>query len=313
MTENTQKFVFKEFSKDKVRNMSHTEHIDEKAEIINQAVVEHFDNITNEDEASEQEPATKVAADKSMQDLTENSQDNAEAENTIQVQENIIPVLDVEQIKEEEYKKGYEAAKQESQAIIDQLKQDNQFIAILSEKINNFAIKDEYAKDLLNQIRDIVNLVAEKLYKELPTNFTNLLTEYISNLIQDNNKIGFIVIKIHPERKKLTEDVLELDKIEESKKAAIKIIEDDNLNTDDCLVEWNNGRWEYKIEQISAEIDKILKNAIAGKNSKEIESRDEIIAENTEIVAKMPQPDDAQQAAEVSNNQIAEKQEDNTD
>ena len=247
--ENTEKFVFKELSKEHLAKSSQGDDAQEQDNIINKAVEKHFDDITT-DGKNEINPEQKL-------------------EQAVQESEEVIPVLDIAKIKEDEYEKGYKAAKTEDEIIIGNLKSEINLAKNIDNKLSTIEMPTDISDELTNLICQIIHEVANKLYRTLPIKFDKLLSEYLTNLINDNHKVGYIKIKIHPSQLDITNKILELDEMDKTKKELIKIVKDDNLNTDDCEVEWNNGHLEYKIEQIIKEIDTILDVKVKTKPKKE--------------------------------------------
>ena len=92
--------------------------------------------------------------------------------------------------------------------------------------------------------------------KSIPNNFDQLFQENFIPIIQHGISIGNVQIKLHSSQKELAAKIIASHIKDHISK--IKLIEDDNLNTDEVKVEYANGIFQYKNDEIFTAVDKII-------------------------------------------------------
>lgn len=165
---------------------------------------------------------------------------------------------DIEKIKQEYYKKGFEAAEIElnpkiQKAIIEQ-KSIEKFITEIEEL---HKLKEEFNKSLENELLNIIQIICSKLYLSLPKSFPQMFNENFRGIIAKSSTNPPISIKINPQSKEQLEEIIKQN-VPSPLQGDIKIIIDDNLDTLDCQVSIENTLLEYNQKQIWEEIDKII-------------------------------------------------------
>ena len=164
--------------------------------------------------------------------------------------------VDIEKISQESYQKGYETAKSEMNELLNNKQIEQEFCQLLTEILTKINIEQNINQELCSKISLIIQSTLKHLYKSIPTNFDALFQEHFLQIIKDGAKSNPITITIHNSRKELVAQIIS-EHIKDNI-ARIKLIEDDNLNTDDIKIAYENGIFEYKIDEIAATIDKII-------------------------------------------------------
>jgi hypothetical protein len=164
--------------------------------------------------------------------------------------------IDIEQIKLEKYEEGYKKAKEEFEALLAQKEAEDLVFANLTEKLNTLNITEEVTKNIALEVEEIIKTILNQLSKTLPTNFAKLFEENFISIIQHGISLGNIEIRTHSSKKEIAAKII-AEQLKDNI-SRIKLLEDDNLNTDDIKIDYGNGQFQYKDEEITAAIDRII-------------------------------------------------------
>lgn len=169
---------------------------------------------------------------------------------------------DIEAIKQQEYQRGFADAKaqleaESEQRVAEQSEQD-QFLQKLLEKLNEIVPEPDFEEKVAKLAAEAISGIAKKLHLVLPVDFEEIISRGLIDKLKKFYKEGDVIITIHPERYELCSQILQLDSIPARFKDNIKILQDENLLLDDCILDWKNTRLEYSKEQLSEEIDLII-------------------------------------------------------
>lgn len=229
------KFIFRELPKAAVANPNDCtlEYVYNQEEIITTAVTQHLQTIIS----------------------AENAGDTALDILDIQEQHEV----DIEQIKTENYNKGFEEAKNTYESTIESLKADHNFVDLLNKQLLSIAPSaTDIDKQLIEISIQILNKITSKLHMALPVNFEQILHSEILNSIKKFYKEGQIQLTIHPSKQESCTNILCLDNLPSKLKDNIHVVTDDTIGENDCRAEWSNTRLEYNQAQLDDEISKIL-------------------------------------------------------
>jgi flagellar biosynthesis/type III secretory pathway protein FliH len=181
-------------------------------------------------------------------------------------QEAIVPeqaAVNLEEIKQQSYQEGYAACQIELQKVIDELSEHKNLYELLKLKlleVNNLEAEQNYKNQLIELFINIISQIGSKLYLILPTSFEQILREKVESIIENYYKNGFIKIIVHPNKVSDTENIIQHEKanILGDKLKNFSIISDNNLSENDCILEWDNSRFEFQVSKLQKEIDNIL-------------------------------------------------------
>lgn len=170
--------------------------------------------------------------------------------------------LDIESIKQQEYKRGYEQAKaelEEQASLRDKVDVSNKELAdVLKERLNTIVPEADFNEKVARLSAEAISGIAKKLHLVLPVNFEEIICKGLIDKLNKFYKEGKVTIKIHPERYEYCSQILQSDSIPAKFKDNFKIEQDDKITVDDCSVEWEDTILEYSKEQLSEEIDIII-------------------------------------------------------
>lgn len=225
------KFIFKDFPTESVvhKTVDSTES-EIQDQLIAGAVVQHLETI--------------VPAD------TTSTVQASETHDAVQEE------IDLTKIRAESYSLGYEEAKRETEPLIEQLKSDLHFSTILHQQLDVIAPKNDIDKQLLTFSVECIKTIADRLLLSLPVEFDKILLNEMLSITHKFYKEGQITIRVHTNRLEYSEDLIKSDA--RIKPENVNIVVDDNLGSNDCVVEWDETRLEYDQERIKLEIDRIF-------------------------------------------------------
>jgi hypothetical protein len=164
--------------------------------------------------------------------------------------------IDIEQVKLEKYEEGYKKAKEELEPLLARKEAEDNFLEKLNAKLDSLNITEEVTGNIAEEIIEIIQAILKPLNKALPTNFEKVFGEHFIPIIQKGISIGNIEIRSHSSKKEIIAKII-AERVKDNI-SRIKLIEDDNLNTDDIKVDYGNGQFQYKNDEILAAIDKII-------------------------------------------------------
>lgn len=236
------KFEFENFSKDLVvndhaDNKNQTEEL--KVEAINQAVRSHIQTITD------QEPKSPTTAQANVTTIAEKK-------------EFIEPQIDINSIKKKAFDEGYAQAKKEYEEKINLLQQEHSFDNLLSQKMEQILPDESYKNDLKNFTYEILKMLAEKLYKSLPSNFEEIIKSLIKQMQDNLVKAPSITFTVNPEQIDITKEKLEIGNLPENLQGRVKVTASDKLLLNDVEVHYNSTKIVYSQENVLAEISAII-------------------------------------------------------
>jgi flagellar biosynthesis/type III secretory pathway protein FliH len=224
-----EKFIFQELPKNLVVNFHDNHEIDyNKDELINHVITQHLQTIVTE----ENDSADEI--------------------------DDIATEVDLDQIRLESYNKGLDDAKINYEKIISELQSENNLSELLQEKILEIAPKLNLDNQVAKLTSQIITNIAKKIYLILPVDFEQTLRLGLLDKLKKIYKEGQIKLSVNPERYDFCNNILQTENLPVKLKENIHIIKDDDINIDDCRLEWSNTILEYNHEQISVEIEKIL-------------------------------------------------------
>lgn len=100
--------------------------------------------------------------------------------------------------------------------------------------------------------------IAKKICLILPVDFEQALRAQLLKTIQKFYNEGKVKIIIHPTQAQFCNNILHTSDLPPKLKDHLQIVEDSNINKNNCRLEWNDSSFEYSPEQLSSEIQSIL-------------------------------------------------------
>ncbi|MDC0865273.1 FliH/SctL family protein [Rickettsiaceae bacterium] len=166
--------------------------------------------------------------------------------------------VDIEKIKQDAYESGKKDAGVKYEETIERLKSNNSLAELLHEKLSSIVPSVKIDEQVTKLSAEAISGITKKLHLILPANFEEIIKDGLIKKLEGFYTEGDISLTVNPSKKDFCTKSLQSDAISSKFKDNFQIIEDSNLGTDDCKLEWNNTRLEYNKEQINAEIDKII-------------------------------------------------------
>lgn len=236
------KFELEELPKSAVVNSNVHSKDQETMQLINEVVTEHISKIVDE-----------VTIDESSDEIKKNFN------NEPAVVASIEPVINIEQVKQESYNKGLEEAASKYEPMLADLAANNDFSELLRQQLSSIIPEEEVDSQISKISAEAIVGIAKKLHLILPANFEEIIRIGLIEKLKNFYKEGSITITIHPGRYDFCKEILQSDTIPSKFKDNFQIVQDDKVGEDDCRLDWADTRLEYKQEQLTAEIDKIVK------------------------------------------------------
>lgn len=226
-----EKFLFQELPKNSVVNSHDNQEMDYKDELINHVITQH------------------------LQTIVPGATDDAEV---IDEPENDEKELTIDEIKDESYNRGLDDAKANYEKVISELQIENNLSELLREKLSEISSDVNLDLQVAKITSQIISNIAKKIYLILPVDFEQILKSELLQSLKKIYKEGQITLSVNPVKYDFCKNLLQVENLPAKLKENIQVIKDDNIETDDCKVEWGNTSLEYNQQQISAEIEKIL-------------------------------------------------------
>lgn len=226
-----EKFLFQELPKNSVVNAHDNQEMDYKDELINHVITQHLQTII-------------PGADEGIEE--EETEEELEKESTI------------DEIKAESYNQGLNDAKANYEKVISELQINNNLVEVLHEKLSEISSDINLDLQVAKITSHIISNIAKKIYLILPVDFEQILK---SELLQSLKKIyreGHISLSVNPSKYDFCKNILQIESLPVKLKENISVIKDEDMEADDCKIEWENTSLEYNKQQIAIEIEKIL-------------------------------------------------------
>lgn len=229
------KFVYSEFDKKGLIETISNKETNSEA-LIHNAIITHFSNVVNEA-----------------------SGEDAESKSIITTHP-IYSLDAIEKLKSESFDLGYKKAQEEFANNILQEKETNDkdltFLSKLKEITESITVKDindEYVSFTANLVEEVIS----KLKSDVPANFKQVVQSLIDTLLTNSYKKGEIRIMVNGSREEYTKQILQHETLQNSFDA-IKLVIDNNLASDDCVVEYENTKLIFDRNIICNDINNII-------------------------------------------------------
>lgn len=231
-----QKFVFQDLFSHKVVNKSSNSK-DERDDIIAEAFTQHLEGVISDKETSGID-IPQVSYEFSLEDL--------------------------ERAKREGYDEGLKRAAEDLEFEIERLKAELKITKKLGEAIKSFKANESSYDGAVQFTCDILRSIVNKLYLVLPVDFEQLFLHEISDVIKRFKKDGLVTLRtgfgvIDKAKAILTSSGL----------SDVEVIFDDDLGSDDLVVECKEARLEYSQERIMHEMEEVI-NKVCKKQGESI-------------------------------------------
>jgi len=229
------KFTFHDLPKASVVNIQDNFDMEiHKEELINHAITEHLNTIMSEELDSENPSSNKLKEESDV-------------------------IVDIEQVKLDSYHKGLDDARIKYENVINDINNENNFLEILKQKITELNPVSNIDSEIAKLSASIIATIARKVCLIMPVDFEQVLKSQLLSSLKKFYKEGMIVLTINPERYELSKNVLQLENLPAKLKENFEIIKDELLGINDCKLQWQDVSLKYDQEQLSSEIEEIIK------------------------------------------------------
>jgi flagellar biosynthesis/type III secretory pathway protein FliH len=172
-------------------------------------------------------------------------------------------ILDIKKTTQEAYDEGFASCQKTLQPIIDEFKAKESLHDLLKLKlleITSFNIEKDYKEQVAKLVVAIIDQVVRKLFLSFPVNFESIFQDRVMDMISKYHKNGSVTIAAHPSRINFVKEFLGTGKSSKKNKndENYNIISDDSLGNDDCVLEWENNRFEFQVSAVMKEVSDIL-------------------------------------------------------
>lgn len=253
-----QKFEFVELPSEFVVNKPTADIYEKQDQAIAGVIAKHLEQVIIGSGVNDKVEEIKEEGGENSQDIEDESavqQDEAEESE----EESALSDEKITEIRSQSYKLGYDEAKEDLAPEIEELKKDFAFKELVHAKISMLNPKIDIDSKVVNIIGQTIKLIADKLYVDLSTNFNKVFAENIEPFILKHVSAGEIVVRVHPSREELCANILHDSKLEENN---IKVMLDQDLGQDDCVVECEETKIEYNKDKIKSDIDELVSQLV---------------------------------------------------
>lgn len=226
------KFIFQELPKDAVVNIHDNSIDNNQDEIINIAVTQHLQTIVNDESSSNEEDIIEESVLEGRVNYTEQ---------------------EIDQIKSESYTQGVEETKAHYESIIANMNFDNDFSALVKEKLSLVKPSFDVATQLSESFADIVLAITQKLHLVLPVDFKEIISVELLNIVKKSYKSGNIKIEVNQSRFDLCNEILKLENLPEDFKENIKVAVNPELEINDCAIFWEDSCVKFDYDNLYEE------------------------------------------------------------
>ena len=170
------------------------------------------------------------------------------------------PEINIEEIRIESYRHGYDDAKAHFEPLLKEFKEDEALFENLKAKLDAIAPVVDMQKQIFELATKTIGAMAKKMHLTLPVDFESIILGEMVSILNKYYKTGAITIKVHPERVDYCENFLKMKALPTRLAGNVKIESNDTIGKSDCTLVWNETELEYNQEQIIKDADAILEH-----------------------------------------------------
>jgi hypothetical protein len=172
----------------------------------------------------------------------------------------IAPIIDLEAMKMESYKKGYEDAKIALEPELKLIREDDIFHSLIKEKLEAISPVIDIKDQTFTLVTDLLSVMAKKLHLMLPADFESIILGEMVPLLSKYYKIGTITLNVNPERVDYCKNLFRIGSLPNNISENIIVNADEFVARDSCNLNWNDTLLEYNQEELILDIEKILEH-----------------------------------------------------
>lgn len=195
-------------------------------------------------------------ADTSIKDLDSDSEIKAEQVDLEEV--NALSETDIEQIKLDSYNKGLIASREEFDKKVQELQVRFDFFSTIRNKLSDLQINVDINSDLLSLLITLIENIAKKLRVILPVDFHEIMKKELLEKVLNFYSQGEIICTVNSIKIEECTKIFELNQLPNEVRDRIKLVADDSLEQNDCIIHVNNSCFKYNQSLIESEAIKIL-------------------------------------------------------
>lgn len=214
----------------------------------------------NEAETVQDQPINDIITDHFSNDHAPKITDISDFAPKEEKNEPIAPVIDLEAMKMESYRRGYEDAKIAFEPQLKSVKEDDQLHALIKQKLEaispTFHLKDETFK----VVTDLLNVMTKKLHLMVPADFESIILGEMVPLLSKYYKIGTITLHVNPERVDYCKNLFRIGSLPQNISENIVVSADESKARDNCSLDWHDTLLEYNQEELILDVEKILEH-----------------------------------------------------
>ncbi|MDX2049772.1 MAG: FliH/SctL family protein [Rickettsiaceae bacterium] len=236
------KYIFKQLPSG---NMVETTVVtSQKDETIDEVVMQHLSKIVE----NQQEHLVIEANEVNLPDVISQNYLSVSAE-------------ELDSIKKLAFENGRKLGLAESEARISEAlrenEQEKELINILSSKIDELKEKYDPSEEYLELTASFFEILLDKIITNLPTDFSKLLNNKLEEIIKKNREGNKVTIRVNANQTQLLKKIISSNE-NTFKNTDIDVIADEEVNENDCIVEYKNAMFVYDRNLQKKEIEELI-------------------------------------------------------
>ena len=168
--------------------------------------------------------------------------------------------INIEEIREESYKNGYNDAKAHYEPIVSKIKEDDSLAELLKQKLDSIIPVDKLEDELFRLSTSMALALAKKMHLVIPTDFETIILGEMLAVLNKYYKAGNITLKVNPDKKDHCQNLLKIASLPERIAKNLSIENDETIGKNDCKIEWHDTELQYNQEEIMLNAEKILEH-----------------------------------------------------
>jgi hypothetical protein len=176
------------------------------------------------------------------------------------VMEPIAPVIDLEAMKMESYKRGYDDAKISLEPQLKVIREDDILHSLIKEKLESISPVFDLKDQTFKLVTDLLNVMAKKLHLMVPADFESIILGEMVPLLSKYYKIGTITLNVNPDRVDYCKNLFRIGSLPHNISENIVVNADESIARDNCSLNWNDTLLDYNQEELVLDIEKILEH-----------------------------------------------------
>ncbi|MEY3197390.1 MAG: hypothetical protein RLZZ59_761 [Pseudomonadota bacterium] len=168
--------------------------------------------------------------------------------------------VNIEEIRSESYKNGYDDAKAHFEPLIQKIKDDEEIGLILKTRLEAICPTFDLKNKVFELAASSMLALSRKLNLAIPVDFEKIIMGEMMSILNKYYRSGEITIKINPERVDYCQNLLKINALPAIIAENLKFVPDGAVSKNDCLLSWNDTEVTYLQDQIVSDVENIVKN-----------------------------------------------------